>query len=43
MWIDRRLADWVASRTPHPHTPPGIPGVRLINAVRFDGWFGGMD
>lgn len=34
---------WVASRTPHPHTPPGIPGVRLINAVPFDGWFDGME
>jgi hypothetical protein len=30
---------WIASRTPHPHTPPGIPGVRLVNAVSFDGWF----
>ncbi len=31
---------WVASRTAHPHVPPGLPGVRLVNAVRFDGWFG---
>lgn len=30
---------WVASRTPHPHAPAGVPGVRLINAVSFDGWF----
>lgn len=29
---------WVASRTPHPHTLPGAPGVRLINAVSFDRW-----
>lgn len=34
---------WIACRTPHPHTFPGQPGVRLINAVSFDGWFGGMD
>jgi uncharacterized protein len=34
---------WVACRTPHPHTFPGVPGVRLINAVSFDGWLSGMD
>jgi predicted AAA+ superfamily ATPase len=34
---------WVACRTRHPHTPAGVPGVRLINAVSFDGWFGGQD
>jgi predicted AAA+ superfamily ATPase len=34
---------WIACRTPHPHAPGGVPGVRLINAVSFDGWFGGMD
>jgi predicted AAA+ superfamily ATPase len=31
---------WIACRTPHQHTFPGQPGVRLINAVSFDGWFG---
>jgi predicted AAA+ superfamily ATPase len=31
---------WIASRTPHPHAFPGVPGVRLINATTFDGWFG---
>lgn len=31
---------WIASRTPHPHTVPGVPGVRLINAMSFDQWFG---
>ena len=41
---DRAVAEhWIACRTPHPHTFPGQPGVRLINAVWFDGWFGGMD
>jgi uncharacterized protein len=30
---------WVASRAPHPHFLRGAPGVRLINAVSFDGWF----
>jgi hypothetical protein len=41
---DRVAAEhWVACRTPHPHTPPGISGVRLINAVSFDGWFGEME
>lgn len=34
---------WVACRTQHPHAPAGISGVRLINAVSFDGWFGGID
>jgi uncharacterized protein len=38
---DRAASEhWVACRTPHPHTFPGQPGVRLINAVSFDGWFG---
>jgi len=41
---DRVAAEhWVACRTPHPHTPPGISGVRLINAVSFEGWFGEME
>lgn len=31
---------WVACRTRHPHSPAGIPGVRLINAASFEGWFG---
>lgn len=31
---------WVACRTRHPHSAPGVAGVRLINAVSFDGWFG---
>jgi predicted AAA+ superfamily ATPase len=31
---------WIACRTPHPHSAAGAPGVRLINAVVFDGWFG---
>jgi hypothetical protein len=31
---------WIASRTPHPHAFPGVPGVRLINAMSFDHWFG---
>jgi predicted AAA+ superfamily ATPase len=40
---DRAVPEhWVASRTPHPHTPAGVPGVRLINAVSFDGWFGAV-
>lgn len=30
---------WVACRTPHPYAPAGVPGVRLVNAVSFDGWF----
>lgn len=33
---------WVACRTPHPHSHPGVPGVRLINAVAFDDWFGAV-
>jgi hypothetical protein len=33
---------WVACRAPHPHRAPGATGVRLINAVSFDGWFGKM-
>jgi predicted AAA+ superfamily ATPase len=38
---DRAAAEhWIASRTPHPHPLPGRQGVRLINAVSFDGWFG---
>jgi predicted AAA+ superfamily ATPase len=37
---DRAAAEhWVASRTPHPHPPAGVSGVRLINAVAFDAWF----
>jgi hypothetical protein len=36
---DRAAAEhWVASRTPHPHALPGVPGVRLINALSFDRW-----
>ena len=34
---------WVACRTRHPHAPAGVPGVRLVNAVSFDGWFGGTE
>jgi uncharacterized protein len=30
---------WIASRTRHPHAPAGIPGVRLIDAASFEGWF----
>jgi predicted AAA+ superfamily ATPase len=30
---------WIASRTRHPHSP--APGVRLINAASFIGWFEG--
>jgi predicted AAA+ superfamily ATPase len=37
---DRAASEhWVACRTPHPHSFPRLPGVRLINAVSFDGWF----
>ncbi len=32
---------WIASRTRHPHAAPGAPGVRLIDAATFGGWFGG--
>lgn len=32
---------WVACRTRHPHAPPGLSGVRLIDAVSFAGWFDG--
>jgi uncharacterized protein len=36
---DKAVAEnWIASRTRHPHSPPGIPGVRLINAATFAGW-----
>jgi predicted AAA+ superfamily ATPase len=34
---------WIASRTRHPHSPAGVPGVRLIDAVSFDGWFAAGD
>lgn len=34
---------WVACRTQHPHSPPRLPGVRLINAVSFTGWLGGQE
>lgn len=38
---DRAEAEhWVASRTSHPHVLRQVPGVRLIHAARFDGWFG---
>jgi uncharacterized protein len=38
---DRAASEhWVACRTPHPHAPAGVSGVRLINAVSFSGWFG---
>ena len=38
---DRAASEhWVACRTPHPHALAGVSGVRLINAVSFDGWFG---
>ncbi len=32
---------WIASRTRHPHSPAAAPGVRLINAASFNGWFDG--
>lgn len=32
---------WIAARTRHPHMPPGAPGVRLVDAVSFTGWFEG--
>jgi uncharacterized protein len=36
---DKAAAEhWIASRTRHPHSPPGAPGVRLINAASFAGW-----
>ncbi len=31
---------WVACRTPHPHALNGVSGVRLVNAVSFEDWFG---
>jgi hypothetical protein len=31
---------WVACRTPHPHALEGVSGVRLVNAVSFEDWFG---
>jgi predicted AAA+ superfamily ATPase len=38
---DRTASEhWIASRTPHPHPLPRVPGVRMINALSFDGWFG---
>ncbi len=38
---DRAAAEhWIACRTPHPHAAAGVAGVRLINALSFDGWFG---
>jgi len=38
---DRVLPEpWIACRTSHPHRRPELPGVRLINALSFDGWFG---
>jgi hypothetical protein len=41
---DRAVAEhWVASRTLHAHGAAGVSGVRLINAVSFDGWVGGQD
>jgi uncharacterized protein len=30
---------WIACRTRHPHSAPGNPGVRLIDAASFAGWF----
>jgi len=39
---DQALAEhWIASRTRHAHSPS--PGVLLINAASFDGWFGGEE
>ncbi|HKI01831.1 MAG TPA: ATP-binding protein [Thermoanaerobaculia bacterium] len=41
---DRAASEhWVACRTRHPHALAGVPGVRLVNAVSFDGWFGGTE
>jgi uncharacterized protein len=39
--LGRRAAaeHWVATRTPHPHGLPGLPGVRQINGFAFD-WLG---
>lgn len=38
---DRAASEhWIASRSPHPHRPAGVDGVRLVNAVSFDGWLG---
>lgn len=40
LFDDRATSEhWVACRTPHPHAARGVPEVRLINAVSFDGWF----
>lgn len=40
-FLGKKAADqhWVACRTLHPHTLPGEPGVKLVNGIRFDGWF----
>lgn len=36
---DKAVAEhWIASRTRHPHSTPGAPGVRLINGASFAGW-----
>ncbi len=32
---------WVACRARHPHAAPGLSGVRLLDAMSFDGWFDG--
>lgn len=41
---DRAVGEhWVASRTPFPHAPAGMAGVRLVNALTFDGWFGASE
>ena len=38
---DRALAEhWIACRTQHPHTLPGLPGIRLVNGFDFDDWLG---
>jgi predicted AAA+ superfamily ATPase len=34
---------WIAGRTRHPHRPPGAPGLRLIDAASFTGWFSTAD
>jgi hypothetical protein len=34
---------WVATRTDHPRAVAGAPGVRIIDASRFAGWFGSVE
>ena len=39
--LGKRAANdhWVACRTAHAHKLPAEPGVKLVNGLRFDGWF----